>query len=498
MEGNEMGPWSIADSREGSSSDTRLSPVGIELLNDDLLLKIFTILSDCDLRPPKSGWHHFSQVSRRWRTLALHSPILWTQPDWSYGTAAAEEMIRRSQDASLIIRRTYRFKKHWLHTLSQAVAERHRVCRIDLFIDDSRVEATVKTLFHLMPSFHNLEDLDIHIRQRGQVQRQILIPLAEQSRLRSIQLYGCLFSQEHVMFPNLVLLSLSYVHSPLRLTATLLANLLSKAPNLEELSCVSVIRSTEHERAVQKPIFQHEKLRFVKLCEEFPICTQLFQAIQFPSLQQIEVDLADFDDQERVSERSLWQYLRSMYYTLSYSVVIVSCADVELTEVAVYWKDYNDPVDCSKSFLRGGPPQFFVNYIPLWGPHVRRLDLDDVSVSILNVEIWQQVFTQLPQLEIIFVSEDALGVLLQFLCSKLPKGGLAFGLNICSITVSTRYPISGPLEWRSGWTECLLERQAAIGHPLKELVLEKQSEEELVVPEEARKLTLHVVARYSE
>ncbi|KAK7051660.1 hypothetical protein VNI00_004639 [Paramarasmius palmivorus] len=276
---------------------------------------ISLVRSECleplDDIPEKPFALTLSHVCRRWRTIAIGFPSLWTLIDFST-PELANEMLKRSGQAPLHIRYIHfehSFKTHErlsdeyvlarMEALSQALSHRSRLQTIQLDIPSAPMEALAARHTEAAPSLWSL-----HINSSGcDLPPEFLgggAPL-----LTDLFLNGCGLAHSSPLLHNLKSLRLmgGYETS----FEEDLCDVLMFMPALEYLDLEDIRFDDDDDDSDDTPIVNLSKLRQLDLERSELSCSKLFKRISFPGTASVAMDiyskyLPDMTETEELNE----------------------------------------------------------------------------------------------------------------------------------------------------------------------------------------------------
>ncbi|KAA1475936.1 hypothetical protein DENSPDRAFT_806456, partial [Dentipellis sp. KUC8613] len=208
----------------------------VNRLPPEVLTNIFGILKKVDIPPTTKpdgpgyhiGWLRLTHVCSQWRSVALHSPCLWTDVIFSLGSNWAEESLQRSRTAPIVFE--FVPSKPWeprrnlakinLGALIAQHLHRMRVLNLKTDADSKSIIPICASLRGEAPvleeiKFSNLPSSLLIGNTRAQAQnhpheRMLSLPIAP--RLRRLQLWYFHFLWSSLIFKNLLNLSLGRSH----------------------------------------------------------------------------------------------------------------------------------------------------------------------------------------------------------------------------------------------------------------------------------------------
>jgi hypothetical protein len=190
----------------------------------------------------------FTHVSHAWRTLALHTPSLWTRlDDRVLGTALAGLVLRRSSPVYPIALAARGSERALAQATALACSHQRRLRALELSNADvcAAPPLALDGLTYL-PRLERLAILDANCAAR-------LPTTMSAPRLRSLELQGTSFpwtDPSGGTFAHLTELTLAFLPFYSRLSVCELLSLLSRTPALERLYLHRVLPEIPHETAV--------------------------------------------------------------------------------------------------------------------------------------------------------------------------------------------------------------------------------------------------------
>ncbi|TFY58185.1 hypothetical protein EVG20_g8247 [Dentipellis fragilis] len=376
---------------------TRYNAVApISRLPPEVLTTIFGILKKLD-PPPNTkpdgpgyhiGWLRLTHVCSQWRTVALHSPCLWTNVIFSLGSDWAEESLRRSRMTPIVFK--FVPSKPWAPrraslarmNLAGLIAQHlHHMRVLDL-----RTETDNKGLEFICASLRGeapvLEKIDVSnlpssllinsIRSRAQNHphgRVLSLPIAP--RLRHLQLWHFHFSWSSLVFKNLLYLSLGRSHghsadsedheyAPQDFQQLLCA--LTQMPALEflELHCVlpRIPQGTSSSHISHIPRIVLPKLRKLTLYDDIIECSVALMHISVPSMAEKRIECVIDTNNERASD-AIVPWISSEVAASLHGLDILDMPDYISLKIALDQSDKITEQNARTSPSKGQTPHFY-------------------------------------------------------------------------------------------------------------------------------------------
>ena len=271
---------SLEDSiRALKSRRNELSP--ISRLPAEILCNIFSLRILCSPDSPES-WN-FSQVSHRWRSLALSAPELWTNIPLSY-PRWTREMLIRSKMAKLTIRSAiFIMDLKSIETIRSCLYEMNRVEAIDI---TCRIpELALEEIFRDLPkSAPQLRTLRIDRRSPAAYLSVTAFSIHEDflydtERLQHVELFNCKISWNSRLLSGLTRLTLEVEDAKSSINQFLHA--LQRMPALTELRLKDSIPD-DPEGLSTYPVVDLPCLRLLSISSRVGSLTTVLHHITFP------------------------------------------------------------------------------------------------------------------------------------------------------------------------------------------------------------------------
>ena len=189
----------VLNSRRNELSPTSRLPA-------EILCNIFSLTILLSPGHPKS-WTSFSQVSQRWRSLALNSPELWTNIPFSY-PRWAQEMLIRSKMAKLTIRSDFIEIPKSIEAIRLCLCEMNRVETIDIAHEIPGLKEIFQTFPKSAPQLRTLRIESYSLRSSGTAFWIHEGFLYDTERLQHVELINCEISWDSRLLNGLTRLTL--------------------------------------------------------------------------------------------------------------------------------------------------------------------------------------------------------------------------------------------------------------------------------------------------
>ncbi|KAL0575805.1 hypothetical protein V5O48_006159 [Marasmius crinis-equi] len=447
-------------------------------------------------------------VCRLWRTIAMNTPSIWSQPDFCRPKLALE-MIKYGKSAPLDI--TWGFssedsrRQEHLDVLSEALLQVSRISSLVLSCTPSEFTRLVPRMVSPLPSVHSLR-LECKDDQSFVVLPEKLLG-SDAPHLIHFRAHGCGIPWGSPILGNLTTLSITRFAMPglVAPSAGEMAAALQAMTGLEELEMLdffpshSSIAVAQNAKQVILP-----RLKSIKLSSSGRAIAVLLRSISFPIATKVDLDIPEPDDaQDLLAEciSSLFSETSMAHRRTVRSLSISDGGTGNIFRLLTWNTCGQGPLDPPQFRCRIGrvyvaePFSLTRKFLDSLGP-ITSLETLDISTYSLSRDTILQRFGNLPLLGSIHVrihTRCALDVV-YFLSDRLtpssaalaneagqwqppntPKSKVAEGEQSTSVFPALTTLNLSDMTFNSNLLPALvssLERRSENGHPLKTLVLE--------------------------
>ncbi|KAF5357640.1 hypothetical protein D9758_007500 [Tetrapyrgos nigripes] len=219
--------------------------VPISMLPNEIISEVFLVCARCDVDHSHScwSWINVSYICKRWRNVALGSPMLWGYLDF-LKPALVPEMLRRSQKAPLIVSvpQKHIIKDQVEDAVISALHHIHRVSEITLRnVVTASLGKALSDIRQGAPLLHTLclTRGETEVATLASSKHPVVLPSdflnGNAPCLRHVDLHGFHLSWDSDFLKNLTTLKLTYnspTHAP---SLQQLTHVLDRMPGLETL-----------------------------------------------------------------------------------------------------------------------------------------------------------------------------------------------------------------------------------------------------------------------
>ncbi|KAI3621800.1 hypothetical protein WG66_015977 [Moniliophthora roreri] len=389
------------------------SRLPISRLSNEVLGLIFMIcLQFPSVSSWKPQWFRITQVSRRWRMVALQSPAIWSKPEFRY-PLLAREMLKRSMCVPLSIVGTirgdplYRVRPQGVSpadVLSEAFEHLERISDVNITVD-TQVFTNIST--KMMQPAPLLHSMTLHIQNHCYTDPSLSLPKSflgdHAPHLRSLELCG----GTHVVWDSPVLNNLTtfiacvpaYRDDPHLPRLKQITDALKRMPNLEVLELENRLWLDDHTTNSTVSVTHLPHLRDLKLHFPLPDCVALLDCLMFPSSTRIHATCvvgAHGSTPPHLYYDSLFPCLSRVFYptnenssgrtlkylTLNSNPEVSESKDPCFTLAAWSTAQYYRPIFSAPYFGCSEHPQFRLDISSDYAPRTVR-ELDSVQRSII-------------------------------------------------------------------------------------------------------------------